>query len=51
MMNLSSLSKTGWLGILSTVAIVIALFQPNYAPVLLIIAAFFLGCRLTTSIS
>jgi hypothetical protein len=29
MMNLSSLSKTGWLGILSTIAIVIALFQPT----------------------
>ena len=45
MMNLSSLSKTGWLGILSTIAIVIALFQPNYAAPLLCIGVIFLGAQ------
>lgn len=45
MMNLSSLSKTGWLGILSGIAIVVALFQPNHAPLLLSVAVILLGAQ------
>ena len=45
MMNLSSLSKTGWLGILSTVAIIVALFKPSYASFLLSVAVIFLGAQ------
>ncbi|MFO1242042.1 MAG: hypothetical protein U1E36_02415 [Rickettsiales bacterium] len=43
-----SLSKTGWLGILSGIAIVVALFQPNHAPLLLSSPSFFWEHKPTT---
>lgn len=45
MMNLSSLSKTRWLGILSGAGILAALLLPSYASVLLVLAAGMLGLQ------
>ena len=38
MMNLSSLSKTGWLGMLSGMSVLAALLVPSFATLLLLVA-------------